>query len=63
MTKAKQQVLGATKRESIDSAARGSRRVWAWTPKNQTMALACPAIRKKSFLSVTLLNRFPNDAA
>ena len=52
MTKAKQQVLCATRREPTDSAARGTHRVYGflpWTPKNQTMALACPAIREKTF--------------
>src|SRR5262249_60112078 len=52
MTKAKHHVLCATRREPIDSAARGTHSGKGFchgTPKNQTMALACPAIRGKTF--------------
>ena len=52
-----------------DSAACGTDRGYGFchgTLKNQTIALACPAIRAKFFLSVkalTLLDQFLNDAA
>jgi hypothetical protein len=69
MTKAKQQVLCSTRRKPIDSTARGIHRgsgFLPWMPQHQTMALACPAIRGKTFPSVsyfTLLDRFLNDTA
>jgi hypothetical protein len=70
MTKAKQQVLCATRREPIDSAARGTHRglglfaMDAQKPDNGARLSRNP--RKNFFLSVnylTLLDRFLNDAA
>ena len=52
VTKAKQQVLCATRREPINLAARGTHRgegILPCTPEKQTMALACPTIRGKTF--------------
>jgi hypothetical protein len=63
MTKAKQQVLCATRRDPIHSGPAAPIAVGLFAMDTQkAMALACPTIRKKVFLSVnylTLLNRFP----